>query len=471
MANVSKINFNGTVLDIKDAHARDQLTHLTADNYTADVAGDYTVNGGDIAMSSKNFTGHTTADREIDTDGNDSVHIDGASTLNVGGLRTETFAGDKTETVTGTLTEKFKNVNTTVTGKWNMALPNRSFSMADVALNSDVTTAVDAEKTAREAAVNAEKTAREAADAALDAKIANTKAYTHFVVIGDSFSNAAQTGTPLWYTYLEKQYGLTCYTNASDGVGYAVGDTNDFMHQLQTAASALDVSKVKTVYILGGLNDVGNTSIDLSTFTGKVEQTVAKAKTLFPTSEIVVAGIQPFQNYNFYSGSSTLEFKRSRHFNDVLNFYSSKHAAHYINLEYMGLFSPEFFGPANGSNQKHPSSVGSAIIAASIMAGHSAAQGTWETMPELIPKISDGTINITDVSTNAPNQITISLNIKPTSANFNIDWRGFPYAPINFTLSVVGGTSIVGYYTRDGVMAFNNATVNATYYGNYTINV
>lgn len=150
---ISKVNFNGTDLDVKDTRAREQLTHLTADNYTADVAnsynvnaknatttitGDYTVNAGDISMSSENATMHTTGDREIDTDGNDSVHIDGASTLNVGGLRTETFAGDKTETVTGTATEKFSNINTTVTGKWMVNTPSRSFSMDDVALKTDV---------------------------------------------------------------------------------------------------------------------------------------------------------------------------------------------------------------------------------------------------------------------------------------------------------------------------------------------
>lgn len=137
MANVSKISFNGEALDIKDSYAREQLEHLTANNYTADVTGDYTVNAGDIAMNSRNATMHTTADRTIDTDGNDSVHIDGASTLNVGGLRTETFAGDKTEAVTGTTTEKFNNINTTVTGKWMVNLPSRSFDMANVALKTD----------------------------------------------------------------------------------------------------------------------------------------------------------------------------------------------------------------------------------------------------------------------------------------------------------------------------------------------
>ena len=142
MANVSKINFNGEALNIKDTYAREQIKHLTSDNYTADVTGDYTVNAGDIAMSSANATMHTTADRTIDTDGNDSVHIDGASTLSVGGLRTETFAGDKTESVTGTQTERAGNRNTTVTGTWAVNLPGRAFDMKDVALISDVKTAI-----------------------------------------------------------------------------------------------------------------------------------------------------------------------------------------------------------------------------------------------------------------------------------------------------------------------------------------
>ena len=138
MANLSNIDFNGMAITIKDTYAREQIKHLTADDYTADVTGDYTVNAGDISMSSANITMHTTADRTIDTDGNDSVRIDGTSTLNVGGLRTETFAGDKTETVTGTETEKAGNRNTTVTGKWMVNLPSRSFDMANVALKTDV---------------------------------------------------------------------------------------------------------------------------------------------------------------------------------------------------------------------------------------------------------------------------------------------------------------------------------------------
>lgn len=142
MANISKVNFNGNNLDVKDAYAREQILHKTADNYTADVTGDYTITAGDIAMSSANTTMHTTADRTIDTDGNDSVHIDGASTLNVSGLRTETFAGDKTETVTGTATERAGNRNTTITGKWAVNLPGKAFDMKDVALENNVTSEI-----------------------------------------------------------------------------------------------------------------------------------------------------------------------------------------------------------------------------------------------------------------------------------------------------------------------------------------
>ena len=460
MGFVSKINFNGKTINIKDDYSREQLTHLTADNYTADVVGDYTVNAGNTSVTAVNTTMHSTGDREVDTDGNDNVHIDGASTLNVGGLRTETFAGDKTEVVTGTSTERAGNRDTTVTGKWTVNLPDKAFDMKDVALKKDVTSAV-----------SAEATARADADAAINARIDNAKQYTHFVVIGDSYSTNTKTGTPLWYTYLEKRYGLTAYLNAVDGVGYSKGGDDDFIHQLQKAADALDVTKVKTVYILGGLNDIGYTVVSAQLFGGYVEWTIKKAIELFPSSEIVIAGIQPFQSYNFYSGNSTLDFGRARKFSDALNFYCSKYGVKFINLEYMGLFTPGFFGDANEGNQKHPSSLGSAVIASSIMSGHSVAQGTSSAMPELMPTIDDGTISIKGVDATAPNQVTVTLSIVPTSETVSINWNGFPYAPDLFTMSAPGSTSIVGYYTTGGVMTFNNVTSGVTYYGNYTINV
>lgn len=461
MANVSKINFNGEALDIKDIHAREQIQHLTTDNYTADVTGDYTVNAGNIAMSSANATMHTTADRTIDTDGNDSVHIEGASTLNVGGLRTETFAGDKTETVTGTATEKYNNLNTTVTGKWMVNTPTKNFSMADVATGADVTEAV-----------GAEKAAREAADAELSARIERSKQYTHFVVIGDSYSTTVQTGGPVWYTYLEKQSGLTAYTNALDGVGFSVGGNNDFIHQIQKAADALDVTKVKTVYIFGGLNDLAHTSTSYDQFKQACDSTIEKAIELFPLSEIVVAGIPPFQNYNFASGNSTFPKNRAYHLQNRLAQSSANHGIKFINLEYLGLFTPNYFGPANVNNQKHPSSTGSAVIASAIMSGYSYAGNNIN--PELKPTISSGSLIIRSTWAESPNRVSINIEVKPSSENFTIDWNGFPLPPFYLVLNNQGGNSIVGYYDGGqdrGVTVFSHAKPQTSYYGSFIVNV
>lgn len=417
MANISKINFNGEALDIKDTHAREQIKHLTADNYTADVAGDYTVH-----------------------------------------------AGNMTEAVTGTTTEKYNNVNTTVTGKWMVNTPTKNFSMADVATGADVTTAI-----------NAEAQARENADAELNARIDESKQYTHFVVIGDSYSNSAQTGTPLWYTYLEKQYGLTAYTNAIDGVGYSVGGENDFTHQIQKAAATLDVTKVKTVYIFGGLNDLSNTDIDYEDFYTYCNSTIEKAIELFPSSEIIVAGIAPFQNYNFVSGATTFSDYRATKFQNRMAKSCVYHGVKFINLEYLGLFTPEYFGPANSVNQKHPSRTGSAVIASAIMSeGHSYANFFDSSHPDLRPTISSGKVNSIAVEAVSPGRVSIGIDVIPQSTSFTIDWNGFPHPPLYFTLTTVGGPSLVGYYDTTGgryQMSFAQATAGTRYYGVYTVDV
>lgn len=277
MPNISKINFNNTNVDVKDAYAREQLTHRTGDSYTADITGDYTVNAenhtvnaenhtthttgdytinaGDISTTAENTTMHTTADREIDTDGNDSVHIDGASTLNVGGLRTEVYAGDKTESVTGTTTENFSNVNTTVTGKWMVKTPSKSFSMADVATETDVTTAV-----------NAEAQARENADAALSARIDNATEKRVIIALGDSLGTGIMgEGLPRsdygWLKMLRKKATekLTVYTNIGviieGNSGFA--STAPFIAQIKEVVSTnnINTADVTDIVIFAGTND------------------------------------------------------------------------------------------------------------------------------------------------------------------------------------------------------------------------
>lgn len=277
---VSKINFNGSDIDVTDAYAREQLRHLTADNYIADVNGDYTVNAGDITMTSKNATHHTTADRTIDTDGNDSVHIDGASTLNVGGLRTETFAGDKAVTVTGTATERAGNRNTTVTGKWLVSIPDKSFDMKDVALQRDVT-------------------------AAIDAAIANVERERGGVVtIGDSYGRGEGSGTVGKYTswceqlrsILNKTAGVDYWTASAGGVGFHTSHDNKtfitLLNNLAASMSADQKNDVGKILVAGGYND--------RTIEGTSEITafIKRARELYPHATVYIASIGWTPDYN-----------------------------------------------------------------------------------------------------------------------------------------------------------------------------
>ena len=80
-----------------------------------------------------------TNEREIDVDGNDSVHIDGASTLNVGGIRTEAYAGDKTEKVTGNYTGDFGNAHyKTSSPSWLVDFPNKTVDLAYIGVPYNV---------------------------------------------------------------------------------------------------------------------------------------------------------------------------------------------------------------------------------------------------------------------------------------------------------------------------------------------
>ena len=131
----------------------------------------------------------------------------------------------------------------------------------------------------------------------LDDKIANVKSELetqhYMVVIGDSFSNDAQSGTPLWYTYVAEQKNLQVYTNASDGMGFIEGGDNNFSAQLNKAHAALTGKKVDIIYILGGLNDMnaGRTANEIGNAVGSI---IRDAKNLFPNTKIEIYGPENF---------------------------------------------------------------------------------------------------------------------------------------------------------------------------------
>ena len=289
MANISKLNFNGEEIAIKDTYAREQLSHLTADNYTADVTGDYTVHAGDFTTRATNTTMHTTADRTIDTDGNDSVHIDGASTLNVEGLRTETFAGgktetvtgtatetfagDKTETVTGTATEKSQNRNTTITGKWSVNLPNKTFDMKDVTTEKDV----DNKITAAIRGVSHE--------------------HNGVITIGDSYGRGEGGGVADKYTpwtSLIKQYlgltdGINYWTRSMSGAGFSVVEQSKKFEQILSdlgeTMTEIERNSVGKILVAGGYNDSKNKAAE------KLTPFFSVARSKFPNAIVYIACI------------------------------------------------------------------------------------------------------------------------------------------------------------------------------------
>lgn len=185
------------------------------------------------------------------------------------------------------------------------------------------------------------------------------------IVIGDSFSNSAQSGTPLWYQYVSNALNLNVYTNASDGQGYGTGQ-NNFLVQLQTANEHFtDKSIIDRIYIVGGLNDLGNiTGIPSGEdFTNNVNNVLEYAKTNFPNIPIYVYGILPFQYYNYYGNNNYLPDGRATNFSEVLSYCCIRRGVYFTQCSSFGLFLPDYYGPENRSNQRHPSAIGERAIA------------------------------------------------------------------------------------------------------------
>lgn len=107
------------------------------------------------------------------------------------------------------------------------------------------------------------------------------------IAIGDSYFEGFRTTTPATDSMIavaSKLLDLTCHNFAVGGTGFHNGDTtgdNTFSKQLNKAAARItDKNSVKYVVIGGGRNDPDSLTYD------EVADTLTKAKTLFPYSEI-----------------------------------------------------------------------------------------------------------------------------------------------------------------------------------------
>lgn len=107
------------------------------------------------------------------------------------------------------------------------------------------------------------------------------------IAIGDSYFEGFRTTTPATDSMIavaSRLLGLTCHNFAVGGTGFHNGDTtgdNTFSKQLNKAAARItDKTSVKYVVIGGGRNDPDSLTYN------EVADTLTKAKTLFPDSEI-----------------------------------------------------------------------------------------------------------------------------------------------------------------------------------------
>ena len=187
------------------------------------------------------------------------------------------------------------------------------------------------------------------------------------IVIGDSYSNNAQTGTPLWYDIYATNKNLNVYTTASDGVGFIAG-TNNFQNQLTTAINSINANNVREVIVMGGLNDFATTETPTN-IGAAAKNLAANIRAAFPTAEITFALFPPFQYYGYYSNSN-IDCNRAKSVMSWLGYSLQTSQVKIIDLSTVGLFSPEFFGPKkNSSGQMHPSQRGSALIASILLGG------------------------------------------------------------------------------------------------------
>lgn len=136
-------------------YGRDRVAQLLND--TVNISGDYTINAGDIAETANNITTHSKQDmlldadgkltelvsgnREIDIDGDDSVHVDGITTINRGGAVTEVYGSSVDKRVTGAFTESFED---TATSNYNGKMIVKA---KDVDVTADSITVASAAKT------------------------------------------------------------------------------------------------------------------------------------------------------------------------------------------------------------------------------------------------------------------------------------------------------------------------------------
>lgn len=281
-------------------------------------------------------------------------------------------------------------------------------------------------------AINNEASARSSADTSLGNRITTLETKPLMVVIGDSWSNP--DSTVKWPTHVARCLGLTLHNYARGGVGYSRNKTNCFYDQLTQAGNELDATNVAKVYIFGGLNDVYTADLQYSAFTSAVQATLGRAKTLFPNSEIIVAGVQRYQNGNIAYNTTPLNFFKIELFTTILSDTCADIGCTFISLQNFGI---------NGNNiynsDGHPNEKGYRSIASKMLYGQYSHNENINIAEIGRPRLiySDDSYSVGWVAN--PNCINKGGNLFNIAVGFNIDhdklvagaayidFRGYPH--------------------------------------------
>ena len=270
------------------------------------------------------------------------------------------------------------------------------------------------------------------------------------VVIGDSFSSDTQSKTPLWYTYVAKKYNADVITHASDGMGFIVGGDNDFNHQIDKCAAEADIDNVMTVYIYGGLNDLTQFTSDdagISTvFYRAVMNVISNAQLKFPKSEIVLVGINTFQQYNYYGTGSYGKNNAMFTMRIWMNYAALKSKVKFIDITNQTLYTPDFYGDANSGGQKHPSALGEAYIANLILGGSPYKFDTREQ-----PSITGTNCTLSNITVNTKiNEVWVHGIMQPSmTGTCIISFKGYTPPTSEYVLFVSESNRTASYGVVD----------------------
>ena len=238
------------------------------------------------------------------------------------------------------------------------------------------------------------------------------------VVIGDSWSNP--DSTVKWPIHVANSLGMTLRNFAHGGVGYMRDKTDCFYDQLTQAASDVDSTNVAKVYIFGGLNDAYRQDVYYSMFTNTVNTTLAYAKQLFPNSEIIVAGIQRYQNGNIAYNTTALNFFKIELFTTILSNSCADNGCTFISLQNYGITGNSIY-----NSDGHPNEKGYRSIASKLLGGNYSHNENLNLAAIGMPKIIYGDGTEVTAFGGSPNVICKGGDLYTVGFGFNINTSKF----------------------------------------------